>query len=616
MRGALIALLVVVSFSPCFSQSVPGQSGNVEELNKYRIAQALEQAGEYEKALDFYRELYRSFPNNIVYFDGLRRIYVALKKYDDAKQLLESRLAAEPSNVVLICQLGDTYFKNAQADSASIVWDKGLAIDPKNPNTYRAVAGAMADNRLFDEAVEVYRKGESSGIPGLTFSNDIARLYFLHAEYAQSLRELLNQLQGQRTPFVLSNIEAEIGTYSSSKDAVEQFTLEMEKQVSAHPDDADFRRLLGFLYMETKNYSAAYSTYKWLDGHSGSVGSELFQFAANAYYAEAYDVAANAYMEAAGLSKDKSVVAQSLLGNAASLQRWGEKDFVDDDRPCSTTDSLPELNKALSVYERIIDEFPQTQYSSAAALQSVELKMQYFHDFSDAEKLVSDVGDRGVTNEVALLRVRLYLKEGKIQAALSSASEFINSNPRAGEPLFDRMELEAAMSLYYLGLYDSSIFYLNKIALNPMSDAANDAIQLLNTITNNKGNPPALREFASASAMEESKRIPEAAAALEKVLNDYPGVSLSDNARFDLAADYCRMGNIAEALKDYSTLAEDSTGVFADKAAYRICRIYQETLHQNEKAITGYEDFLRRFPNSIYQNKVREILRDLLGENS
>lgn len=149
-----------------------------------------------------------------------------------------------------------------------------------------------------------------------------------------------------------------------------------------------------------------------------------------------------------------------------------------------------------------------------------------------------------------------------------------------------------------------------------MSDAANDAIQLLNTITNNKGNPPALREFASASAMEESNRLPEAAAVLEKVLNYYPGVSLLDNARFDLAADYCKMGNVAEALKDYTILAEDSTGVFADRAAFRICRIYQETLHQNEKAITGYEDFLRRFPNSIYQNKVREILRDLLGENS
>lgn len=392
----------------------------------------------------------------------------------------------------------------------------------------------------------------------------------------------------------------------------------MEKEVAEKPDDPDFRRLMAFLYMETKNYAAAYSNYKWLDEHSGSPGSELLQFAAMAYNDEAYDVAASAYKEVAGLSKDNSIVIQSLVENANSLRKWGEKNYAEDERPCSAADTLKELSQALSAYGKIIEEHPNAQALSASVSNSVELEMKYFHDLSRAEKLFLDYGYllRPLTKDWALLRIQLYVKEEKFQNAFSTALEVLQQKPSVVGGSLDKIEFQAAVALYYLGLYDSSVFYLNKIVSNPMSDVANDAIQLLNTITNNRGNPPALREFASASAAEESNRVSDAAAMLEKLLSEYPNIPLSDNARFDLAADYCKTGDVGSALKNYSTLADDTTGVYADRADFRICRIYQETLHQKEKAITEYEGFLVRFPNSIYRNKVREILRDLLGENS
>ncbi len=625
MRGKSIAssVLILVYASLTYAQNV-----DVDELNKLRIAQALEQAGEYGKALDFYKQLYQYLPGNFVYFDGLRRTYMDLKMYDDAKALLHGKLKIDSTNIVMVCQLGDVYFKNGQQDSATITWSRALAIEPKNSNAYRIVAQTMADNRLFDNAIEVYRKGEASTIPKAVFSNEIARLYFLDANYGASLHELLKQLQAPQTPYVLSNIESQIAAYSSSKEAVDQFTAEMEKQVLDQPDDKDYRQLLGFLYMETKNYPAAYMTYKWLDDHSGTPGSELFQFAARSYNDEAFDVAAAAFKEVSVLSKDQSVIVQSLVGNAHSLRMLAEKNYSEDDLPCMATDSLDDLNRALTAYEKIIEQYSGTQYFSAAVLNSAELKMNYFHDFTGAEKLLSDYSDRigPMTDDWTLMRVQLFMKERKFQDAFStslgmiqSSSPGVQSMSLPNDPVgsfHDRIEFQAAVALYYLGLYDSAAFYLNRITSNPMSDAANEAIQLLNTITNNRGNPPALRAFASASAMEQSYQIPEASAALEKLLNEYPNAPLADNARFNLAADYCRMGNTAAALKGYSMLAEDSTGVFADRADFRICRIYQETLHQDGKAVAEYENFLTRYPNSIYQNRVRDILRDLLGKNS
>jgi tetratricopeptide (TPR) repeat protein len=613
MRGVFFAATILVV---AFASSTYAQNVSVDDLNKLRIAQALEQAGEFDKALEFYQQLYQSSPDNFVYFDGLRRTYMNLKKYADAKSLLNAKLRSEPANVLMMCQLADVYFKSGQEDSAKFEWDKTLTIDPKNPNTYRAVAGSMADDRLFDDAISVYRKGESS--TGVMFTNEISRLYFLNANFAGSLHELLKGLQAKQAPYILSNIEAQIGAYSSSKEAVGQFTSEMEKEVAVNPDNVDYRRLLGFLYVQEKNYPAAYTTYKWLDNHSGSPGSELLQFAMTAYNDEAYDVAASAFKEVASLSKNNSFVVQALVGNASSLQKIGEQNLADDDRPCTTSDSLKELNQALSGYEKILEQFPSSPYLNTVVFNSVELKMEYFHDLPGAEKMLTEYSGKlnPSGNDWALLRIRLYMKEGKFQDAFSTAYGIITSNQAVSHDQHDEIEYRAAVALYYLGLYDSSAYYLRSVTSNPMSDAANEAIQLLNTITDNRGNPPALRQFASASAMEESGRIPEATAMLERLLSEYPGIPLGETARFSLAGDYCMMGNVAAALKNYSVLAEDSTGVFADRADFRICRIYENTLHQNEKAVAGYEHFLIRFPNSIYQNKVRDILRSLLGENS
>jgi tetratricopeptide (TPR) repeat protein len=655
MRKIFAIIVVTLLAGKVFSQSA-------DEMNKLRIAQALEQAGEYDKALGFYRQLHLLAPDNFVYFDGLRRTYMSLKKYDDAKALLQERLKNEPANVVLMCQLADVYYKAMQSsamgssitgqDSAMIVWDEALTIDPKNPNTYRAVAASMADDRAFDNAIEAYRKGESAMNSPTMFVNDIARLYFLNANYRESLHELLKILDVQRTSATVTNIEVGLGVYSSSKEALDQFTDEMKREVADHPDDFEYRQLLAFLFMETKDYSSAYATYKWLDEHSpltgqaGSSGTQLLQFADRAYNDEAYEAAGDAYKEVSSLSKNNSIVSEAIMGYANSLRALGEKDYAEDDRPCAAEDTLKELNASIAAYERIINEFSNTQYLSAAVFNSAEIRMDYFHDFAGAETLLDGHRDMfGLYHdEEILILIRLYMLEGKFQDALDTALPEITSQqslrsqlppqqysggtdgvnvlsaPEAHQPqaesFYDRIEYQAALALYYLGMYDSSNYYLKRITSNPMSDAANDAILLSNIITNNRGNPEALREFATASSMVMSNRIPEAAATLEDILKNYSQTLLAENARFDLAAAYCKMGKTADAMKNYSALTEDSTGIFADHAQFRICRIYEETLHEKDKAIAEYENFLERFPNSIYQDKVREILRNLLGENS
>ena len=608
----------------CIGLAGTAYSQSVDEMNKLRIAQALEQAGEFDKALDFYKQLYNYNPSNFVYFDGLRRAYMNLKEYTSAEELIRNRLATDSTNVGLYCQLGDAYFKSGTLDSAIIIWNRAIEVEPNNPGTYQAVADAMTQDRLFDKAIEVYRKGERTTSSKSGFIIQIARLYFFNMNYRESLRELLRLLQSDNKGAAMAYIQSQLGSYSSSKEAVNEFTAEMEKQVGDDQDNIYYRNLLAFLYMEQKDYPAAYNVYKWLDEHSGAKGIELLSFAERAYNDEAFGEAAGAYREVSRLSKARPVIAQSLMGYANSLRRLGEADYSEDDRPCAANDTLKTLNAALTAYGEIIRDYPETQYLGTAVLNSIEIEMTYFHDFNAAERLFSEHGDLSpaYAQQAELLRITLRVMEGRFNDALTlslaplGADTLRTQTTLTDNNYLDRLRYDAARALYYLGDYDSASFYLERIVSNPMSDAANEAIQLLNVISSNKAVPDALKQYASASGMEACGRVPEAAAELEEIVRAFPQAPLADNARFDLAAAYCRMGKIDRALKTYSSIAADSTGIFADRAQFRIARIYQTTLHDTSGSIKEYENFLARFPHSIYQDKVRGMLRDLLGNNS
>ncbi len=612
-----IAVIVAASVSTAFPQSA-------NQANKLRIAQALEEAGEYTKAQTFFRELYESDPGNFVYFDGLRRSYMNLKQYKSAAALIRARLESEPKNISLYCELGDAYFKGGAQDSAIDAWNDALKIDPKNPGTYQAVAGIMTQDRLFDRAIAVYRKGENATNYKTGFVIQIARLYFYGMNYKESLRELLKLFVSDNKTAAVAYIESQLGEYSTSKQVIDQFIEEMKKQVNRNSGNIYYRRILAFLYMERKDYTAAYDVYKWLDDHTGSKGIELLAFGERAYNDEAYLAAAKAYEEVSRLSKAESVVSKSIMGYANSFRMLGERELSEDNRPCASNDTLAYLNAALGAYGRIIKDFPKTGFYAPSVLNSIEIRMNYLDDLKGAELLFTEIGKipRAYDQEATLARIELDFKEGTFEKALKvslGGLAGIGPDRTAGgedKNFQDRLKYEAAHALFYLGNFDSASHYLRQIIADPMSDAANEAIRLSDLIENNKGMPQALKEYSIARSLEVSGRLPEAVLQFENVLDSYPQMPLASDAAFDLAGVYCKMGNVSQALKVYKSLARDSVGVFADQAQFRMAKIYEVTLHDSKKAVEEYESFLARFPDSIYQIKVRDILRRLLGPNS
>src|SRR5208283_6098451 len=83
-----------------------------DALNKFRLAQSFEQAGEYDRACQLYEDLTRADSINYAYFDGLRRCYEQLKNYDMAIAISLRRLNQQPGDINIIAALGTLYYKS------------------------------------------------------------------------------------------------------------------------------------------------------------------------------------------------------------------------------------------------------------------------------------------------------------------------------------------------------------------------------------------------------------------------------------------------------------------------------------------------------------------------
>ncbi|MGC8595971.1 MAG: tetratricopeptide repeat protein [Candidatus Kryptoniota bacterium] len=592
-------------------------SQTLDELNKFRIAQALEGAGEYARAIDFYQELYHISPGNVVYFDGLRRCYMQLKRYDEAVELIKSRIAVEPDNVVLYGELGDALYKAGKTDSAMTVWRMAISLNKGNPEVYRTVANFMVESRLFDKAIEVLKEGESVTHTPVAFAPEIARLYVLTTDYRDALGELLKMLESQDHSSALAYIESQIGMYSSSKEAMSQFADELERRVKDSPDNVDIRRLLAFVYMETRDYSSAYKVYKWLDLKSHASGMELMNFANQAYNDEAYDVSANAYKEVASLTDRESVVPAALIGYANSIFKIAESLNKNEDDPCKKADSLSLLAEAEAVYVDLAKKYPGTDYAGTAVLNAVKIRMNYFDDIKGAKSLLNELSksqEARFKSEQDILKLQIGLREGSYDSVVSAGEDLLGSTTVSGEPFFDRVKLDIGLALFYMGRVDSAAKMFSEISSNPMSDVANEALYYLGIMRSNSSARDALVQYALASGMIQSGRVPEGILILNDIVKKFPHALLADNVRLKLAEAYCQVGDLTNSIRVYGEIAGDSTGVFADIAQFRLGLIYQDRLKDSKKAIEVFEDFLRRFPDSIYQDKVRKKIIGLMSQ--
>jgi tetratricopeptide (TPR) repeat protein len=615
----------------CFLLLVGIHSGRAQTQDpdiKLRLGQSYERSGDLESAAKMYEEVYAKDSTNYGIFDALRRVYMQLKRYDDAITIMEKRLHFQPGDINLLAQLGRAYNFNANDVKANEMWNRAIAASPNNETVYRVVCAAMLENRLVENAIKMYLRGRATlGKPDL-FTTDLAYLYTLVLNYTEATREYLNLLKNDMMQ--LNYVQSRISVYTGRPDGLASATKIVEDRSKLEPDNLMVLELLGWLYMEGRNFDTSFEVFKRIDDKTKSGGLELQNFGERALKEKAFAAAGRTFQYIITTYPKFNMMAQVKFGYAQSLEAAGavqdtlnlfgeHNPFPDSGKPAN--EAQPGFTGAIAAYKKIVAEYPSTEIAARSLLRIARVMYDRFYNLNEARSALEVIRTQygafiPVVMEAELLSGDVYLAMGdldKAEAAYNSVLE-IRTVTR---DLQDKASFSLAELLYFKGNFSDATVKFQELTKNASANITNDALDMLLFLQENiKADSIALGEFAKADLLEQQRKLSEALAQYELVEKTYPSTPLIDESLMNTGDVLTIMKRYPEAIASYDTLVKNyPESIALDKAIMKEARIYSAGLNDKVKAIAAYESLLQKFPNSIYSSEARKRIRELRGDS-
>jgi tetratricopeptide (TPR) repeat protein len=600
------------------------QQRNLEQ--NLRTAQSFEQMQDWENAVKFYENLYKTDSINIVFFDGLLRGYDQLKKYDDAIRIINTQLRYRQKDIGLLSQLGKMYARGSNTDRAIEAWNNALDVDKKNAYAYTIVANAMIESRMIEEAIKVYKKGRSViGDPYL-FASDLGYLYSMFMNFAEATKEYLLLLK--QSPVQLGFVQSRMSLYTGKSDGLSGATSVVEESQKSEPHNVALMQLLAWLYMEGKNYDKAYTIYKSLDEKSKAGGREIFNFAERAFRDKAYHSAAKAYSDIISNYKNFPNIPAAKYSYARTIEEAAtEQDTLKlfgELKPFKLATQLAEINTsyndAIDAYNKVINESPNTEFAGRSLLRIAYIQFHNFFDLEKSLEVLAKVESNYKSNiqisiEATLMTGNVLIARGDLDKA-AGKFKWLVDNRSSSPDIRDKANFELAEIDFYNSNFTDALNRLQALTKNPTSEIANDALSLQILIKENEAEKNVLQLFSKASLLKRQRQFDKAIESLQGLAKSYPKSELTSDALVDIGDIYSTVNKFTDAVVSYEKLINDfPESINLDKSQIKIAQVFQFGLKDNNKATAAYQKLLEKFPGSVYVNEARRRIRELRGEN-
>lgn len=590
---------------------------------KFRLAQGFEQSGEFERALELYRELLTREPQNYVFFDGVHRVAMQLKRYDEAIAVIKARLEGLPTDIPLHAMLGTAYYRAGREQEAMEIWDRTITLDPGNVQTYRVVASVLIENRLLDRAADVYRRGRTRSDDPSLFSMELAQLLAATMDYAGATGEYLRWLQ--QNPAQLGFVQNRMAAFSWKTDGRTAAIATVRTSLDSRPDDLRLYELLGWLYLEGKEFPQAFDIYRQIDQLSRANGVAILGFADRVFRERAYDVAASAYQEALRYQLPSQRLPQARYGAACAAKELQVS--VDSSRGLTrpggrpTSESTTRYAGPLAAFAAIAEEYPRTEYAAKSLYQMAMIQLRQYYDLDQAKQLLEKVLAEPAATPSLHTDVRLRMGEIAVARAdtLHAAEAFgaVAATPSAAPDQSDEARLRLAELAFFNGRINDALAMLDSISMNPRHDFANDALSLHVLLEENAALAPgALALSGKAEYLARQRKNSEAIALFQDLVTRFPHVPLVEDALQRVGSLYTDAGMFAEAVVTYDRLLTELREQcrMSDRTLFRKAEVLQFGLQQLPDAAAAYERLLVEFPNSVLATEARQRIRILRGE--
>ena len=225
----------------------------------YHLANALQQQGKLQEAVESYRRTLAIEPRAAEARFNLGVTLAALGQFDDAIAAYRTVLAAHPKAVPVHVNLGWALERQQHLDEAIDCYRRALAIDPRAAPVHVDLGMALEKQRRFDDALASYRRAIELD-PSLVaaFNNigsilrDRGRLDEAITAYREAVR-----LSPDAAP-----IHANLGVALSESGRTNEALAHLEKAIALNPDFAEAHKSRALVHLDLGDLDTAFAAFR------------------------------------------------------------------------------------------------------------------------------------------------------------------------------------------------------------------------------------------------------------------------------------------------------------------------------------------------------------------
>lgn len=599
MRTCVLTILLVVGFLATLA------------AQEAQLANQYYRDGEYEKAAVLYEKLYKQNERNSFYFDRYVEAMLNLEAYDDVEKAIKKQLRRDPDNVNLYVSYGRLYERRYQDEKAQEQYRLAIERLPRDQYAITRLANTFSLLTKYDLAIATYERGIELLREPEAFAYNLAELYRRQGDAENMVNQYLNSLD--YNPARINQLKTMFQRYFSEDD-FEELQRQLYARIQRNDKAMHYPELLSWVFVQKKDYTNALRQAKALDRKLRENGGRVFQLAQIALNDKDYDAAIDGFeyiVERKGKTSTYYLDAKRDALRARRYKLVGGYDY--------TREDLLTLERE---YEAFLDEFGRSRLTAGIVLEYAELEAFFLNDLDKAIALLDDMiqypnVDKRIQAEGKLDLADFYLMKGEVWEATllySQVDKDFKESVLGHEARFRNARLS-----YFAGDFQWAQAQFEVLKASTSKLIANDALDLSVFIMDNLGldtTEQAMQWYADAELLVFQNRFGEAFAKMDTLLAAFPEHKLQDDVWYLKAAVYQKKREWEQAAAMLQRILEEyPDDIRADNALYELAELYENQLSDIEKAKALYERLFIEYSGSTFAVEARKRYRRLRGDD-
>ncbi len=578
-----------------------------------QLAQQYINDKEFGKAAPLFKSLY-NVTKNYYYFRQYLTCLIEQNLLNDAEDEIkrEARKTRVPSPDLLI-DWGYVLKKKKLTEESNAKYEEALRIIPKNLSDYIIASNSFLQWSEFEMARQVFLQGQKN-IPNEKFYFELATIYFYLRNYEAMMEEYLNLINQDENN--LSRVESRLSSalyLDIDNGLMELFRKSVLKRIQAYPNSTGYNRLMIWLLLQEKKFSAALRQYIALDRRTNGEDAAIFSLAQMALNNNEFSEAGKAYQYIMAKGKENPFYTDAFIFDLHSAYLQFTDNGGKNPKEAESLSGRFKTGLEMLGYNpntfTIVKEFGHLQAFYCNSLQDAigilekGLKINPLRPDQSGE-LKTELAD-------------IYLYSDDPWEATLLYSQVIEANK--DNIIGDNAKLKKAKLAYFIGNFTWAKAQLDVLKASTSKLTANDAMELSMLIGNNLDldtTSVPLRLFARADLLFFRNQDSLALATLDTLENEFPTHSLNDDILYRKAGINIRKGDYLKAVENLEQIKNNFPWEsLADDALFLLARVYRYNLKNPEKALENYKEILFRYPGSFFLSEARKHYRELSGES-